>query len=317
MNSRSIRLLKILIPILVVVTLAIITWVWRRPQPQTKIVVILPSATNPFWIDVRKGAEEAAAELGEAYSVRVQASLDQDANSQVDLLNAFLSRKDVDVLVLGPASDTETVPTVAKYSAVGIPIVLIDTELNPEAIMKNKVDIAAFIGSDNVDGGRKAAKAMSEALKGKLRRVLLIEGSHVHQSAIDRAAGFNEVSKRENLEVVTVNGEWKRDKAQELVASQFSRGKFGGIFASNDDMALGAVTGAKARNLSREEWPVIIGFDATRDGLTAVTNGDMYATVAQDAHGLGRRGVMDALKALKHDPTLLRRDFQEVNVRLR
>ncbi len=312
---------KWLLLIVALVIIAAVVVVLRRSTPgaDRTIIVILPSSTNPYWLDVRKGAEQAANELRDRYDVQVQASLDQNAASQIDLLNSFFSRNAAKALVLGPANDSETVPTVAKYSAVGIPVVLIDTELNPEAIAKNDVHIAAFIGSDNVDGGRKAAKAMSEALKNRGRRVLLIEGSRVHQSAIDRAAGFTEVGSKEGLEIIPVNGEWKRDRAQELVASQLARGKLDGIFASNDDMALGAIAALRARGTrpGSADWPIIIGFDATRDGLTAVANGEMYGTVQQDANGLGHKGVLAAVQAMKQDPKLLKRDLLQVSVRLR
>jgi ribose transport system substrate-binding protein len=278
--------------------------------------VILPSPSNPFWIEVRRGVDHAATILGEKYSVEAQSSLDMDATSQVGLLNSYLSRSAVDALVLGPASDRETVATVAKYSALNIPIILIDTDLSPKEVALNQVKIAAFIGSDNVDGGHKAAAAIAEALRGsKSRRVLLIEGSRVHQSAIDRAEGFKETAAKEGLEVVPVNGEWKRDRAQELVSTHFTHGHFDAIFASNDDMALGAVAALKARKTNSKDWPIVVGFDATRDGLTAVANREMYATIQQDAHGLGERGVMAAVKALNRDPSLLTRDMLQVDVR--
>jgi ABC-type sugar transport system substrate-binding protein len=143
-------------------------------------------------------------------------------------------------LVLGPASDVETVPAVAKYSEANIPVILIDTELNASEVKKYHVNVAAFIGSDNRDGGRKAAEVMAGALKGPSRRVLLIEGSPVHQSAIDRSEGFREVADNEKIEVVRRLGEWKRDKAQQIVSAEFSRQHFDGIFAANDDMAVGS-----------------------------------------------------------------------------
>jgi len=156
-----------------------------------RIVVILPSPSNPFWIEVSRGADQMKAELKGRYEVDVQSSLDMDASSQNELLNAYLDRNTVDALVLGPASDSETVPTVAKYSALHKPIVLIDTELNPSALQNNDVHIDAFIGSDNVEGGKKAANGMFQALQSKKgSTVLVIEGSLVHQSAIDRTRGF-------------------------------------------------------------------------------------------------------------------------------
>jgi len=112
------------------------------------------------------------------------------------------------------------------------------------------------------------------------------------------------------IEVVRRLGEWKRDKAQQIVSAEFSRQHFDGIFAANDDMAVGAVAGLKAINVKQDEWPIVVGFDATRDGLTAVTSGEMYATIEQDARGLG------AMKALMGEP-LLPRAFLSVRVRRR
>jgi len=310
------NLWKVGIPVLVLAAIVAFSWIRRSREKQPpRIVVILPSAINPYWIEVRRGAEEEANELGARAQVHIESSQSMDAADQTALLNSFLSRQLADALVLGPASDTDTVPTVAKYSDAGKPVVVIDTELNPKEVASHHVNIAAFIGSDNIDGGRKAGAVMLEALKNvKSPRVLLLEGLPVHQSALDRAQGFREaIGKR--AQIVAVNGEWSRDKAQELVASKFSREHFDGIFGSNDEMALGAITALKARNTPRAEWPIIVGFDATPDGLKALASGDMYATIAQDARGLGKRGVEDAFKALSHDPSLVPKEMLAVIVR--
>jgi len=291
---------------LVVIILASVAWLTHsKSDVPRRIVVILPSSSNPFWVDVKRGAERAAASIQPRYTVQIVASQDQDANSQVELLNGFLTRRSADALVLGPASDVETVPAVARYNQASIPVVVIDTELKKEEADKHGAHVDAFIGSDNIDGGRKAAKAMAEALRSaSSRRVLLIEGNRVHQSAIDRADGFLEVGKAEKLDIVPLQGLWKRDRAQDLVLSQLSRGRIDGIFASNDDMAMGAIAALKARAIDRSQWPVVIGFDATNDGLAAVTKCEMYTTVAQDARRLGESGVLSAKHLIERQPVV-------------
>jgi ribose transport system substrate-binding protein len=316
MRWRTQTLWIIVIPVTIVLAILAVSWYYRTARHTLpRIVVVLPSAVNPYWLDVRAGAEEAASELRSEYTVQIEASQSMDAANQTALLNAFISRGDVKALVLGPASDTDTVPAVSKYSTAGIPVVVIDTELNAKDVANYNVKIAAFIGSDNIDGGYKAGQLMVEALREKSnQRVLLLEGLPVHQSAIDRAAGFmRAVGNR--MSVVRANGEWSRDKAQEIVASRFSRERFGGIFGSNDEMALGAISALQALKLSRAEWPIIIGFDATHDGLAAVDRGDMFATIQQDARGLGKNGVLDAVKILRHDTSIPSREFLPVNIR--
>ncbi|GDY53790.1 hypothetical protein SVIO_044130 [Streptomyces violaceusniger] len=69
-----------------------------------------------------------------------------------------------------------------------------------------------------------------------------------------------------------------------------------GIFAENDEMALGAV---KALGSKAGKSVAVVGFDGTPDGLKAVANGTLAATVAQQPKELGRMVVENAVKAAK------------------
>ena len=66
-----------------------------------------------------------------------------------------------------------------------------------------------------------------------------------------------------------------------------------GVFAENDEMALGAIKalGSKAGTSAQ-----VIGFDGTPDGLKAVADGSLYASVAQQPKELGRIAVRNALR---------------------
>ena len=65
------------------------------------------------------------------------------------------------------------------------------------------------------------------------------------------------------------------------------------IFAQNDEMALGAISAAKAAN----KQIFIIGFDGTDDGVKAVKDGTMAATIAQQPDKMGEIGVDAADRA--------------------
>ena len=60
-------------------------------------------------------------------------------------------------------------------------------------------------------------------------------------------------------------------------------------------MALGAVSAAKAAN----KQLLIVGFDGTDDGVKAVQDGTMAATIAQQPDKMGEIGVESALKLSK------------------
>jgi ribose transport system substrate-binding protein len=55
-------------------------------------------------------------------------------------------------------------------------------------------------------------------------------------------------------------------------------------------MALGAVKAIQSANRKI----VVVGFDGTRDGIAAVKNGSMYATIAQQPALIGSLGVEEA-----------------------
>jgi ribose transport system substrate-binding protein len=69
------------------------------------------------------------------------------------------------------------------------------------------------------------------------------------------------------------------------------------VFASNDNMALGAVQAIKSAGLSGKV--IVVGFDANPNAAAAVLAGDMAATVAQNPKNMGALGVENALKVKK------------------
>jgi ribose transport system substrate-binding protein len=70
------------------------------------------------------------------------------------------------------------------------------------------------------------------------------------------------------------------------------------IFAAHDEMALGAIKAIQAR----KRGIVVAGFDGTNDGIAAVKNGSMYATIAQQPDLIGGLGVEVANKVMNHQP---------------
>jgi hypothetical protein len=69
-----------------------------------------------------------------------------------------------------------------------------------------------------------------------------------------------------------------------------------GVFAQNDEMALGAV---RALQAAGKDNVLVVGFDGTDDGVKAVEKGKMAATIAQQPDQIGAIGVEIADKVLK------------------
>src|SRR3954467_9750980 len=97
-------------------------------MPHKRIVVLLPSRDNPFWVEVRNGIEEEKAALGSNYDVQIVTS-ELDAGDQVNQLRDALLRN-VDGVVVGIADSRAPAPVIAQFNKKNIPIVLIDTPLD-------------------------------------------------------------------------------------------------------------------------------------------------------------------------------------------
>jgi ribose transport system substrate-binding protein len=72
-----------------------------------------------------------------------------------------------------------------------------------------------------------------------------------------------------------------------------------GVFAQNDEMALGAVKAIQAAGLKNV---IVVGFDATDDAMAAVKAGTMTATVQQQPELIGQYGVQTAMKLAQGQP---------------
>lgn len=261
-----------------------------------QIYVFLPSVENPFWLDVRQGVEREAEKLGVSFEVRIVTTATTDGSDQIDQMSTAIARGRVDAVVLAPTNDRAPAPIVAQLNKKGVKVVLIDTELNPEAAKQVGASWDGFIGSDNRLGGKMAAEAIAVALKNVSgpKTVLLLKGSYVHQSAVDRAEGFVAAAKAADLRVIERSAEWSKQTANEMTQSQFSREPVSAIFASNDEMALGAVAALEQLKTSTEKWPVIVGFDATQDARAAIRTGKMHGSIRQQSAEMGASGIRRA-----------------------
>jgi ABC-type sugar transport system substrate-binding protein len=257
-----------------------------------QVYVFLPSVENPFWLDVREGVEREAKTLDDKYDVRIVTTASTDGSDQIDQMSTAIARGQVAGIVLAPTNDRAPAPLVAQLNRKEVKVVMIDTDLNAEAAQQVNASWDAFVGSDNKLGGQMAAKTIIDALAKAqgTKSVLLLKGSYVHQSAIDRAEGFIAAAKP-SLTVIERSGEWSKQTANEITASEFSREPLMAIFASNDEMALGAVAALKKLKTPQNRWPIIIGFDATADAQTAIRDGLMFASIRQQAENMGATGL--------------------------
>lgn len=255
------------------------------------VYLALSTLSNPFFIQLRDGAQAEADSLG--ITLEVQDAQD-DASTQLNQLSNALSTGAAAVIV-NPVDSDAVVPGVTALIDADIPVIAVDRGVTD-------VDVTSFVSSDNVQGGTLAAEALANAI-GETGDVIVLQGVPGSSASRARGEGFQEgISAFSNINVIATQTA-NFDRAEGLdVATNLLQANPGvvGIFAENDEMALGAIEalGARAGN-----DVFVVGFDGTEDGLAAISDGTMAASIAQQPEELGKRAVQQAKKALDGEET--------------
>ncbi|WPP29940.1 substrate-binding domain-containing protein [Streptomyces sp. CL7] len=252
-----------------------------------KIGLSLSTLNNPFFVQIRDGAEEEAKKLGVDLTVT---DAQNDASQQANQLQNFTSGS-LSAVVVNPVDSDAAGPSVRGANQAGIPVIAVDRGVN-------KADTSALVASDNVEGGALGAKALAEKLGGK-GTIVILQGQAGTSASRERGAGFAEGLKDyPGIKVVAKQpADFDRTKGLDVMTNLLqAHPDIDGVFAENDEMALGAI---KALGSKAGKSVQVVGFDGTPDGLKAVRAGTLYASVAQQPSELGRIAVRNALRAVE------------------
>jgi ribose transport system substrate-binding protein len=204
----------------------------------------------------------------------------------------------VQALCITPSGSREIVPAIVKANAAGIPVIVVDTQVDARAAAEAGARVATFVGSDNYEGGRLAGAHLAEVTGGRAK-VAVLEGIPGHETADSRLRGFKEaIAAHPGLAVVASQpANWERDLGFSVFQNMLqAHADISAVFAANDMMALGAVEAIAAAG--RAGTIKVVGFDAVDDARQAIQAGTMAASVAQFPSEMGRRAVESAAKVL-------------------
>ncbi|MET9829217.1 substrate-binding domain-containing protein [Streptomyces sp. NPDC006385] len=250
-----------------------------------KVGLSLSTLNNPFFVQIRAGAEAEAKRLGVDLTVT---DAQNDASQQANQVQNFTS-EGVGSIIVNPVDSDAAGPSVRAANKADIPVVGVDRGVN-------KADTAALVASDNVEGGELGAKALAEKLGGK-GTIVILQGQAGTSASRERGAGFAEGLKAyPGIKVVAKQpADFDRTKGLDVMTNLLqAHPDIDGVFAENDEMALGAI---KALGSRAGKSVQVVGFDGTPDGLKAVEAGTLYASVAQQPKELGKIAVDNAVRA--------------------
>ncbi|MFI5481091.1 substrate-binding domain-containing protein [Streptomyces rubiginosohelvolus] len=254
-----------------------------------KVGMSLSTLNNPFFVQMKEGAQAEAEKAGIDLTVT---DAQNDASQQANQLQNFTS-SGVSSIIVNPVDSDAVGPGVRSANKADIPVIAADRGVN-------KADTATLVASDNVAGGKLAADALADKLGGK-GSIVILQGTAGTSASRERGAGFAEGLKAyPDIKVVAKQpADFDRTKGLDVMTNLIqSHPGVTGVFAENDEMALGAV---KALGSKAGKSVSVVGFDGTPDGLKAVEAGTLYASVAQQPAELGKIAVQNAVKAAKDE----------------
>jgi len=271
------------------------------PDPKTpaqpRVALVLKTLNNPFFIDMQKGAQEAATRLGVDLVVQA-AEREVDVDKQMQIIENLIQTR-VEALCITPSGSKEVVPAIAKANAAGIPVVIVDTRVDVGAAAEAGIRLDGFVGSDNYEGGKLAGEYLIQVTGGRAR-VGLLEGIPGHETGDSRLKGFHDAVKgAPGVKVVaSQTANWERDQGFTVFQNMLqAHPEIDALFACSDMMALGAVEAIAAAGKTGQIR--VIGFDAVGDARQAIAAGTMLGSVAQFPSEMGRLAVEDALKLIR------------------
>ncbi|MGP8247851.1 MAG: sugar ABC transporter substrate-binding protein [Bryobacteraceae bacterium] len=264
----------------------------KEPGPKPIVIgVSVLNLSSEFVVMVKDAMDAKARGLGVQLIVN---DAQRDAATQVRQAENFIAQK-VDAIILNPCEFEASSPAVDEARAAGIPIVNVNSETRSVP--------TAFVGSRDEESGRIAMEYIARRLGGR-GNVLMMQGFMGQAAQIERDRGAREIlAKNPGLKLLAdQTADWDRAKAMTLMEDwiQSYGPSIDAVFAHNDEMAIGAVIALE--QAKRKDKVVVAGVDAIADGLQAVKQGRLDATVFQDAKGQGATAVEIAVKIVRKQP---------------
>ncbi|WP_099361215.1 sugar ABC transporter substrate-binding protein [Fredinandcohnia onubensis] len=256
-------------------------------EDEIVIGVSMNNMATEYTAQLAKGVEDGAKELGVKVIVNDGES---NANKQVQQIENFIAQK-VDAIILQPIETDASSPAVEKAKEAGIPIINLNSVTTAEP--------DAFVGSRDEESAEIAINYIAEKI-GNKGNIVMMQGYPGQSSEIKRTEGAQAIL--EDYPEITLidqqTANWDRNEALDLMQNwlQAHKGKINGVFAQNDEMAMGALL--TLENEGVKDDIVLVGVDAIPDALQAVKDGRLDATVFQNAIGQGNGSIETALKVI-------------------
>ena len=268
-----------------------------RAAGSVTIPVIVKDTTAQYWQIVQAGARKAGKDLGVNVPL-MGAQSEADIAGQISALENAVSEHPA-AIVISPTQFAALGPPISDASK-SVKIIGIDSAADTDVF-------TSFLTTDNVQGGRKAADALGEAIKAKNGAakgdVAVIVALPGVGSLDQRTQGFKQelAAKYPDLKIIAVRVADGQVTTGLNIANDLltANPNLAGVFASNLTMSEGAgqaIAEIKPPKLS------MVAFDSDPKLVGFLKDGTIAALIVQDPYRMGYDGVKTALAASRGQP---------------
>lgn len=244
----------------------------------------ISTLNNPFFVTLNEGAEAKAEELGATLTVvDAQDNASKQASDVEDLI-----QQEVDLIMINPVDSEAVAAAVESANAANIPVITVDRSAAGG-------EVVSHIASDNIAGGEMAGEHLV-SIVGEGAQVAELEGVPGSSAARERGEGFNNIA-ADSLDVVAKQtANFNRSEGLSVMENILQANPdITGVFAHNDEMALGALEAIEASGKDI----AVVGFDANEDAVKAVEEGRLAGTIAQKPEMIGGMAIETAFQSLE------------------
>lgn len=257
------------------------------------ITIIVNDPANPYWKTEGDVAAATAESLGYTASVSAHKG---DTNAESTMIDTAITNKSV-AIILDPANADGSIGAVQKAVDAGIPVFLVNAEINKEGLAK------AQLVSNNAQGAAMGAQQWVASV-GETGSYAELFGNPADNNAATRSNGYETVLTQypDLVKAAKEVADWDRTKGHDKMQSILQANPdIIGLIAGNDEMALGAI--AALKEAGKLEGVKVGGFDGSPDAVAAITAGEMQYTVLQPVAVFSAEAVKQADSFIKTGAT--------------
>jgi ribose transport system substrate-binding protein len=267
-------------------------------------IALIPGLTaDGFYVTMHKGATAAAAAVGA--NLIYQGAAEWNVSLQVPILEAVIAKAPKAILI-APNDKQQMIEPLRKANDAGISVICVDTFIGDGVFQKGSGDVdfpIAYVASDNVLGGRMAARALAKAI-GEKGKVYVSNVKPGVSTTDQREQGFKDEIAANYKNIQVLETQFNDDDANKAAAQfQAVLGRapdLAGVFGANLFSAGGTANGAKQAGVTGKVK--LAGFDAPESIVPQLKDGTFELTIAQHPAEIGYFGFMAAYAHVTGNP---------------